>query len=428
MHLRIKPSKLQGILTIPPSKSHTLRAIVFALLAKGTSHIQNYLPSPDTSSMLEAARLLGAKIAMDKTTLHITGVAGKLQTPDDVIQCGNSGLVLRFIGALAGLIPNYTVLTGDASIRHQRKVAPLLSALSQLGATAESTRGDGFAPILIRGPLLKNSATLDAQDSQPVSGLIIAAAFAPHPIEIIAQNPGEKPWIDLTFSWLDQRSIPYERTGYTNYKLQGGAQIEAFSYTVPGDFSTAAFPIVAALLTGSELFVQNLDMKDAQGDKIVLQMLAEMGAQFVFGDGTLQILPGGHLTGTTLDLNCCIDALPIFAVVGCFAKGKTILTNCAIARHKESDRIASITKELRKMGASITETADGMIITPIPLQGAILETHDDHRIALSLSVAALAAKGESFLQDPRCIAKTYPDFIEQFQTIGAKIDSHPMRL
>lgn len=427
MHLRIKPSKLHGTITIPSSKSHTLRAIVFALLAKGTSHIHQFLPSPDTFAMIEAVKMLGAQVIIDGMTLHITGVNGKLQTPDDVIQCGNSGIVLRFIGALAGLIPNYSILTGDASIRSKRPVLPLLASLNQLGAFAESSKNNSFAPILIRGPITKTVTSLNGEDSQPVSGLLIAAAFAKHPIEINVQNPGEKPWIDVTLSWLDRFGITYKRDGYTKYKLQGNSQIDAFTYTVPGDFSTAAFPIVAALLTHSELTIKNLDMNDVQGDKIVLNLLEKMGAKFKFSERTLHILHGSHLTGATLDLNCCIDALPIFAVIGCFAKGKTTLVNCEIARHKESDRIASITKELRKMNACIEETNDGMVITPCSLQGATLAAHEDHRIGLSLAVAAMAAKNLSFLQNVDCIAKTYPNFLEQFQSIGADI-AHLVRL
>lgn len=431
LSIHIQPSILQGDLTIPPSKSHTLRAILFAFLAKGTSHIHQFLPSPDTYAMIEAVKSLGAKVEIEGETLHISGVSGKPSAAEDVIQCGNSGLVLRLIGAIAGLIPHYTILTGDASIRHKRPVKPLLSALTQLGAFATSSRGDNHAPILICGPLRQGKASLEAQDSQPVSGLLIAAAFAPHPIEIHAINPGEKPWIDLTLHWLTKCKIPFIAKDHTYYRLEGNGQIESFTYKVPGDFSTAAFPIAAAILTGSSLTLHNLDMNEIQGDKELIPILQKMGANLEIDSENrkIHIHPGSSLQGQKIDINTCIDALPILAVIGCFAKGKTELVNCHIARHKESDRISTIASELRKMGALLEEKEDSLTIYPSSLQGATLLSHHDHRIALSLAMAALASKNPSVLHDIGCIEKTYPEFIAQFQTIGAKIEkSNPLRI
>jgi 3-phosphoshikimate 1-carboxyvinyltransferase len=421
--LRIAPSRLQGSLSIPPSKSHTLRAILFAALADGVSHVEPFLLSPDTQAMIHAVRLLGAEVETMESALRIRGCGGRLRVADDVIQCGNSGQVLRFIGALASLIPQYTILTGDASIRRLRPIQPLLGALQQLGAFAASSRGDGYAPILVRGPWTRTVATLDGQDSQPVSGLLIAGAFAPHPVELHVTNPGETPWIDLTLSWLRKLRVPYRAEAYTHYRVEGSAHITGFTYRVPGDFSTAAFPIAAALLTQSSLTLHNIDMNDVQGDKALIAILEQMGARFLIDKErqTLTVEPGSRLQGMRIDMEACIDALPILAVVGCFAEGRTELVNAAIARKKESDRIACITRALAKMGACIEERADGLLIRPAPLCGAELDTHHDHRIALSLSVAALAAKGPSVIRRTECIEKSYPDFAAAFLALGAKI-------
>jgi 3-phosphoshikimate 1-carboxyvinyltransferase len=171
----IRKSSLAGRIMIPSSKSQTMRALVFSLLARGKSTIFNPLPSPDTEAMIHACKLLGAKVDCFSDRVEIKG---GLKAAEDVIDAGNSGQVLRFIGALSGLLPTYTVLTGDPSIRHRRPVQPLLEGLEQLGAWAVSTRGDGHAPIVIRGPLKGGVAEISGEDSQPISGLLIAASFA----------------------------------------------------------------------------------------------------------------------------------------------------------------------------------------------------------------------------------------------------------
>jgi len=401
-----------------------MRAILFASLAKGTSSIEDFLPSPDTFAMVEAVRQLGAKVNVKGNVLEIIGTDGSLSIPGDVIQCGNSGQVFRFITALAALIPGYTILTGDTSIRSNRPAAPLLGALQQLGAFAEISSPGCSAPLIVRGPITKAYARLEGQDSQPVSGLLIASAFAPHPVELEVINPGEKPWIDLTLDWMKRLSINYQMENYSHYKIEGNSSIKGFTYKVPGDFSTAAFPIVAALVTGSSLTLHNVDMNDCQGDKAVVPLLEQMGAIFHYDPSsrTLVVEKSPPLNGIEVDINCCIDALPIMAVAGCYAKGRTTIYNGAIARKKESDRIRAMATELRKMGGLIEEMEDGLVIHGNPLYGADVEAYNDHRVALSLSVAALGARSPAKISGTECVAKSYPDFIESFNSIGARID------
>jgi len=421
----IKPSTLKGELVVPPSKSHTLRALYFALMAKGVSQIRGYLPSPDTHAMIRALRLFGAIVDVSNTELKVDGLGGKVQPAEDVIDCGNSGQVLRFMGAFASLIPSYTVFTGDASIRHNRPLKPMLDGLTQLGAMAVSTRDDGYAPMIIRGPWTGSKATISGEDSQPISGILMAASFGAHPIELHVTNPGEKPWIELTLHWFDKFKIPYANENYHRYAIQGGAKIEHFSYTVPGDFSTAAFPIAAALLTHSEVTLYPIDMNDPQGDKAIIPLLQQMGARFEIdaAQKTLTVKKGGTLRGCLIDCNDFVDALPILAVLGCFAEGETEIVNATIARKKESDRIHSIATELKKMGADIEEREDGLLIRQSKLKGATLQTYHDHRLVLSLSVAALAASDESIIEGVKAAEKTYPNFLEDFTALGAKIEA-----
>jgi len=423
----IRPGSIHGTLAIPSSKSHTLRALTFALMAKGVSHIRGYLHSPDTRAMIQALRHLGAVVDVFPDHLAVDGTGGKLQPAEDVIDCGNSGQVLRFIGALAALLPSYTILTGDPSIRHNRPVRPLLDGLSQLGAFAVSARGDGFAPIILRGPLTRAEARLPGADSQPVSGLIIAGCFAPHPTVIRVEDPGETPWIELTLRWLEKFKLPYANERFERYALQGGARINAFDYTVPGDFSSAAFPIAAALLTDSELTIHPIDMDDPQGDKAIIPILQKMGAHFHIDHAkkTLTVKKGSSLRGMKIDCNAFIDALPILAVIGCFAEGTTVLCNAEIARKKESDRIRCIATELKKMGADIEEKSDGLVIHKSDLKGTTLESHHDHRIALSLAVAAFAASGQTAIHGTEAAKKTYPNFVPDFAALGAHILETP---
>lgn len=423
MQYRVRPSRLQGSITVPPSKSHSLRAILFATMAHGQSVIRNYLPSPDTQAMLNACELLGAHIIVTPELLTITGVGGKPHTPANVIDAGNSGQVLRFVAAVAALISGYTVLTGDASIRTLRPVQPLLDGLIPLGVFAASTQGNGSAPIIVKGPMLGGKTQLDGADSQPVSALLIAAAFAPQPTVIEVTNPGEKPWVDLTLDWLKRLGIAYEREGYTQYKVFGNASYSGFEYTVPGDFSSCAFPLAAAIITGSDLQLHNLDMQDSQGDKALIPVLQQMGANIVIAaeQKTLHVRPGTVLSGRTIDVNQYIDALPILAVLACFANSPTTLTGAAIARKKESDRITAITQALSAMGASIEELDDGMRIYPSSLAGAQVPSFSDHRIAMALAVAGLAAKGETLIDNVACVSKSYPGFLNAMQQIQADI-------
>lgn len=416
----IKPSKVSGRITVPSSKSHTLRALLFALMAKGKSIIRNPLPSPDAQSMIEAITHLGAKVSLFDDRIEVVGTGGNLKKPNAPIDAGNSGQVLRFIGALAALSSHEVVLTGDHSIQTSRPVLPLIEGLTLLGAKAESVKGNGMSPIRIQGPISGGEATLDGADSQPVSGLLMAAAFAKGPSTIRVRDPGEKPWIDVTLGWLKRLGMEISHTDHSEYVVPGGLTYEGFDYTVPGDFSSAAFPIVAALITGSKLQIDHLDLGDAQGDKAIIDLLEEMGAKMTIDGNSLHIHPS-TLHGIEIDVNPIIDAITILAVVGCYAEGETLIKNGSIARNKESDRIHAICHELKKMGADIEEKPDGMLVRKGKLKGAKVATYSDHRMVMSLSVAALGADGETQVVDTECVAKSFPGFLETMKQMKVAI-------
>ncbi|MBJ7449116.1 MAG: 3-phosphoshikimate 1-carboxyvinyltransferase [Parachlamydiales bacterium] len=423
MRYVVHPSQLHGAITVPSSKSHTLRAILFASIAKGTSEIDSYLESTDQITMIMACRQLGAKIIKDGKKLIITGIAGQFKTLDNVVDAGNSGIVLRFIGALCGLMDGYTVITGDESIRHRRPAQPLIDGINQLGGKAVSTKNDGKAPLIIKGKMRSGLCRIDGQDSQPVSGLLIASTLLEGSTTIHVQNPGETPWVDMTLQWLRRFGAQVDCENYSKYVIQGNIQYNCFNTIVPGAFCSASFPLVAAVITGSELTLNNLDVHDCQGDKKIIDLLQAMGSNIEIDSKNkrVHVLKGPGLKGIKIDINECIDALPILAVLGCCAEGETQLINGTIARSKESDRIHSMALMLKKMGAHIVENFDGLTIKPSKLKGAVVESFKDHRIALALSVAGLVAEGETVIEGVECVDKTYPQFADEMRQQGANL-------
>lgn len=422
--LSVNPSQLSGEICIPSSKSQTQRAILFASMAKNSSIIHHPLQSPDSQAMIEACRQLGATINIHANAFEIHGIDRKIIGAADVIHAQNSGIVLRFIAGIAALGTQPIVITGDHSIRHQRTVGPLIQALSQLGVKAISTRENGFAPIIIQGPLKPGKCFVDdGADSQHVSALLIAGSFLYGTLEIEVHNPGEKPWIDITLDWLKRLGVHCQNQNYQYYKVQGIGSYSGFEYAVPGDWSSAAFPLAAALVTQSKLTLKNLTMQDLQGDKKIVEILKMMGAQIEVDEEkkAVHVIPTDQLKGLTVDINDCIDTIAILAVIACFAEGETHIVNAKVARQKECDRITLIAKELRKMGASILETDDGLIIKKSTLQGTTVLSYEDHRMAMSLAVAGMGAKGETHVTQVECISKTYPHFVTDLQQVGAHI-------
>lgn len=421
MKYKINRSTISGNVYVPPSKSHTLRALVFALMAEGKSKIRNYLPSPDTNAMINAITHLGAVTYVTAEYIEVEGVGGRLKRPLNVIDAGNSGLVFRFIAGISALLDSYVIITGDESIRLRRPIFPLLNALSSQDVFAVSAALNDHAPIIIKGPLKNGTMALEGGDSQPVSALLIATSFLEGPSEIFVTNPGEKPWIDLTIKWLKDFGVHIENENYQHYRVPGNAKIKGFDITIPGDFSSAAYSIVASMITGGELKVFGLDPDDKQADRHFLTLLKKMGAEIEFRESFLSVSSKGELKGMEIDINDCIDQIPLLAVVGCYSSSPLTIKGGQIARLKESDRIHTITMELRKMGARIEETVDGMIVSPSRLKGAKLFSHNDHRIALSLITAAFSAEGESTIDGVECMEKTYPSFQEDFAKLNGAV-------
>ena len=419
MKLVVRPSRLKGGVAIPGSKSHTIRAVVIASLASGTSRILRPLDSSDTRAALDAARAFGAEAETGGDWV-ITGTAGRPSIPENVLDVGNSGTTLRLFLGAAALCDGWTVFTGDAQIR-RRPVQPLIDAYRRLGAEGFTTRGNGCAPAALRGRMEGGRTEIRAVTSQYLSSLLISAPLAGKNTEVRVLQLNEIPYVEMTLSWLDAQGVAWEREEWRRFFVKGGQGYRAFERRIPGDFSSATFFLCAAAVTGGELLLDGLDMEDVQGDKAVAGMLAEMGAEIEALPGALRVR-GRPLRGAEFDLNAMPDALPALAAAACFASGETRLRTVAQARLKETDRIAVMARELAKMGADIEEMEDGLVVRGRPLRGAAVDGHHDHRVVMALAVAGLAAKGETVVDTAEAISVTFPDFTDLMRRCGAEID------
>ena len=367
--------------------------------------------------------MFGAKITPKAGNLwEIEGTAGKLTTPDDVVDCGNSGIILRFFTALAACCEGYTVLSGDHSLRHIRLCQPLISALNALGAWAVCTKGDGHAPVVVRGQLKGGQAEIDGIDSQPVSALLIAAALAEAPTDIIVRQAGEKPWVGMTLDWLKRCGVEFSNDNYDRYRVRGRGHWSGFEAKIPLDWSAALYPVAMAVLTrNSEIHLPGMDFNDSQGDKAVINVLKDMGADIEVTDKEV-IARSSVLTGRVIDCNDFIDQFMLLAVVGACAEGETVLTNAQVCRYKECDRITEMYMALKSMGADVEERPDGLVIRKSRLHGALLASRHDHRMVMTLATAGLVADGQTVIQDIECVKKTFPDFVNQMENLGCNFE------
>ena len=413
-------SSLKGQVKAPANKSHSFRALIMASLAQGVSRIISPAVSSDWMLGTEALEMFGAKVDPKANNVwEVAGAGGMLKTPEDIVDCGNSGIILRFFASLAACCEGYSILSGDHSLRHLRLCQPLIDAINALGGWAVSTKNDGHAPLVVRGRLKGGRAEMEGMDSQPVSGLLIAAALADAPTDLIVHHAGEKPWVGMTLDWMKRCGVEFSNDRFERYHVTGRSTWRGFEARIPLDWSAAMYPIVAAVVTpGSEVFLPGMDWNDSQGDKQVVEVLRKMGADIqVTGDGI--VARSSTLTGCEIDCNDFIDQFMLLAVVGACAQGQTVLTNAEVCRYKECDRITEMFKALRAMGANVAERHDGLVIGNSRLHGARLDSRADHRMVMTLAVAGLVAEGTTRIANVEWIRKTFANFAEQMRGVGA---------
>ncbi|MFA5770106.1 MAG: 3-phosphoshikimate 1-carboxyvinyltransferase [Patescibacteria group bacterium] len=423
--LQVKKSQnLKGEISMPPSKTHSFRALVLGALANETSIIRNPKLSHDWNVGISAMRMFGAKIKeIEKNIFQIDGVAGKLQTPENVIDVNNSGTMLAFIAGVAAACPGFTVLTGDESLRKLRKITSnFIAPFQELGVEVISTKDDGMAPFLIKGKVNGGVAHMDGIGCQPVFSVLIAAALSTKPVEIFVDNPGETAYIDLLLYWFEKAGLKFKNDQHKHYSFPGNKPPKSFDVKIPLEWSAPGYPLLAAIITkNSEIKVTGMDLKDPYGDKQIVDILIKMGASLSIEENCITARTS-QMRGIEIDMNQLPDQLPTVAVAACFARGETVIKNALTARWKECDRISAVCMELKKMGAKITEKKDGLIIHQDgswKLMGAKINGYYDHRMVMAYAIGGLAASGETIISDAQMVEKSFDSFIPEMIKAGA---------
>ncbi len=419
MVLKVSKSDVTGKISIPGSKSHTIRSLFFAALANGKSTIRNPLISSDSISAVNLCKSFGASYDLLDDCYIAEGIGSEPRVPENIIDVGNSGTSLRLGMMTAALVQGYTVFTGDYQIR-KRQIGPLVQAINNLGGEAFTTRGNDSAPVIVKGRAAGGFTKLDAVTSQYLSSILINAPLLEKDTHIEVTRLNEVPYVEITLWWLNKFGIKYTHNNMKEFFIPGQQQYSPFECTIPGDFSSATFFMVLAAISGQEFTLENLDMSDPQGDKNVLTILEDMGAKVTYGKDNITI-KGQKLYGRTIDMNAIPDALPAMAVAACFAEGETRLVNVPQARLKETDRISVMCTELSKMGADIKELPDGLVIRESKLKGCNVNGHDDHRIVMSLAIAGLNSTGNTVIDTAEAMNVTFPSFVDCIEKCGGKI-------
>jgi 3-phosphoshikimate 1-carboxyvinyltransferase len=420
MQLICNQARLSGAVDIPGSKSHTIRAVAIGALAVGESVIREPLASADTLAAVDTYRALGAAIEVEPNYWRVRGTAGNVQTPENFIDVRNSGTTLRIaVGSACLMRQGMAGFTGDHQIR-RRPIGPLARALTELGANVATTRDNGCAPLVVKGRLRGGRTSIEAVTSQYVTSLLMCTPLADGDSIIDVPVLNEQPYVHITLDWLRRGGITLDRDELRQFRVPGRQQYRAIDVRVPADFSSATFFLAAGVLGDNDVVVRGLDMNDAQGDKAVVEYLQRMGAQVEMTSEGIRVRPGS-LTGCEIDMNATPDALPMMAVVGCFARGKTSLVNVPQARLKETDRIAVMAAELGKMGAKIKELPDGLIIEQSDLRPALVDGHDDHRVVMSLAVAGSCVRSGTRIAKAEAMSVTFPTFVDCMAGLGADL-------
>lgn len=410
---------LSRTLRAPSSKSYTHRAIIASTLSNGWSQIRYPLLCEDTEATLNACHLLGARIQRRENALWIHG--SNLTTPNEPINCFESGSTLRFLTPIVALVQGPVQLTGSPGLL-QRPIEPLMQALEQLGV--KGTSRQGYPPVIIHGQghISGGSVTIVGDvSSQYISGLLFVCPLAEATTKINITTPLEsEPYIELTLDVLKRHQISVKSTrDHSRFVIPSHQKYRETAHIVPGDFSSISFLMVAAAITGS--IVQFTNLIQPQPDSAILQLLKQMDCH-VQEDETSIIIEGKALYGIRIDAQNIPDLVPACTVAACFAEGETVIFNAKRLRIKESDRLSTLNTVLTEMGASITETEDALRIQGSgQLQGTIIHHHNDHRIAMAAAIAGLRAEGDTVIPNAECVNKSYPNFFTDLQKLGARV-------
>ncbi|MDR3707716.1 MAG: 3-phosphoshikimate 1-carboxyvinyltransferase [Capsulimonadaceae bacterium] len=405
--------------TLPGSKSITNRALLIASLAGGRSILSGALDADDTRRMIECLGALGVSIEKDGETLTVHGTGGRYSAPQGPLFAGNSGTTIRFLTTAAPFTPagSNVILDGNERMR-QRPIADLVEAMTQLGVDVRCLGDGGCPPVRVAGGGLRGGrcSVHGTISSQYLSALLMAAPLATSDTHIVVEGSlVSKPYVDLTDAVMTAFGVAIGHEEYQKFAVPGRLHYIARDYAIEPDASNATYFLAAAALTGGRVTVSGLGSSSAQGDATFVRVLEEMGCAVMQGQSTTVVTGPDTLHAVDIDLESIPDTAQTVAVLALFANGVSRLRGLGTLRVKETDRIEALATEMRKLGAEIVAGPDSLTITPpkSPYTAAI-DTYDDHRMAMSFAVATLRLPSMT-INDPGCVAKTFPDFWHRWQ-------------
>lgn len=430
-HLDLQPAMhAKGVIRLPGSKSISNRTLLLAALAKGATNILELLASDDTHVMLAALQTLGVKWEQVGETQDfvVHGVGGILPVHQADLFMGNAGTAIRPLTAALAVIGGEYTLHGVARM-HERPIGDLVDALNAVGTQIEYTGVAGYPPLHIRrGHIRAQRMQVRGNvSSQFLTALLMAAPLMAKKQAVVIDVVGElisKPYIEITLNLMRRFGVTVERDGWQSFTVPAGQEyLSPGTIHVEGDASSASYFLAAGAIAGGPVRVEGVGRNSIQGDVRFVEALQQMGATVTMGDNWIEAQSNGILKAIDADFNHIPDAAMTIAVAALYADGPSILRNIASWRVKETDRIAAMATELRKLGAIVEEGADYLRVTPpAEIRAAVIDTYDDHRMAMCFSLASLDGKtrrGNTMrINDPKCVAKTFPDYFDAFAKIA----------
>lgn len=410
----IKPSEVNGEINAPPSKSMTQRAIAAALLTEGETTIINPSGCDDSLDALNMAGVLGAEIHNDGKNLKIKGTR---KTCGSILNCGESGLATRMFSPIAALYNQPITLTGKGSLV-KRPMTMIEEALRQMGVYCSSD--NGTLPLTIRGPMQPGRCEIDGSvSSQLLTGLLMTLPLLNGNSEILVNNLKSKPYIDMTLQVLDTFGITVENHNYEKFSISGNQKYRPSEFTVEGDWSGGALLLAAGVING-DITVNGLRPDSSQSDKSILSVLDSAGAKMSIMENAVKVTKT-KLRAFDFDATESPDLFPPLASIAAYCNGKSSIKGISRLVHKESNRTNALKDVFSRMNIEIALEGDYMIITGGKVSGAVVDSHNDHRIAMAAAVAALGASEPITVLNAECIAKSYPSFFDDLVHIGALI-------
>jgi 3-phosphoshikimate 1-carboxyvinyltransferase len=416
----IKPLKgIDAMVSVPGSKSYTQRALIIAALAEGSSCLHNPLIAEDTGYVIKALRSLGSDIAIGDGNIVISGTGGQLKNPGKEIYVGNNGTAMRLLLGVVALGTGTFTLTGSTRLC-QRPIQPLLDALTAMGVDARSKGDNGYPPVVVHANGLQGGTVTftDIESSQYISAMLICSPCAENDTIIELQGTVPSlPYVDMTVDAMKAFGVKVKTETTSRYIVKNTQQYQGTSYSIEGDCSSASYFFLAAALCKGRVRVQHINPQTLQGDIGFITIMERLGCTVMKGNDWIEVVGGQLASGEfAFDLGNMPDMVPTLAVLAGVRPGRTIITNVPHLRMKESDRLAALAAELRKIGVRAQEQADGLVIEGNSPHSAEIETYNDHRIAMSFAILGLAAPGIR-IQNAGCVDKSFPGFWDELEKL-----------